>query len=115
MMDREKRRLARLEEEAARQGEPVGDGQTRPSYLEEKHALEKPDPEAWFDLMARHGWSREEAEEDLLWDAEVERRCRERLGGLDDNKYQIAFVESFRLPLSEVKDAFDRYPGPGYW
>lgn len=114
-MEREQKRLAKLEEEAATQRQPVPVGRRWPSDHEEDRALDQ-GMDAWFALMRSHGWTDQEIDEELEWTKTLHERCFE--AGFEDWEIvadMCAFVDSLELPLSEVKAAFDDYPGPGYW
>jgi hypothetical protein len=108
-MDREKRRLAKLEAEAAAQRsyQPVPVERSRPSDQDEDRALAKGMDE-WFALMRDHGWSDEQIAEELEWTKTVHERCFE--AGLED--WQVvgdmaAYIQS--------GGNLDAYPGPNYW
>jgi hypothetical protein len=117
-LDREKARLRRLEEEAAnrrRQAPPSGAVQaTRPNAT---RSIGDRGYEEWRRLMKRHGWTDEQLDEEQRWTTTVLRRCDEAgFDSLDMIRDMLAYVDARNLPLSEMKDAFDDYPGPRpYW
>jgi hypothetical protein len=115
-MDREKRRLLRLEAEAATPRRVVASAsRRRPRDYEVESALGQ-SLEAYYELYSRYGWSKEEVDEELEWNKELGRRCDE--SGLEDHqiiKDMCDFVDHLELPLDQTMAAFDHYPGPGYW
>jgi hypothetical protein len=100
------RRLAALEEEAAKQ-QPDGAGRSKPGHHDVMRALDQ-GWEAWRELMRRHGWTDAEMDADLEWTKTVNRRCDE--AGFEEwqvMKDMIAFVDA--------GGEWDAYPGPGFW
>ena len=109
----ELRRLATLEERAAKLG--PDQGKRRPSDAEESRAVEQ-GVDQWRQLWRDCGYTDEEVDQELEWVETLSRRCDE--SGFESwqiIKDMCDFVEAQALPLNEMKDAFDDYPGPGYW
>jgi hypothetical protein len=72
--------------------------------------------DAWVDLMHRYGWTHEEIEADNEWTLTLADRIKAaNFDDVDVIRDMCAFVDAQNLPLSEMRDAFDRYPGPGFW
>jgi hypothetical protein len=116
-VDREKKRLLRLEGEAAKRRRVVASSdRRRPRDYEVEYALDQGGWEAYYELYSRYGWSKEEVDQDLAWTKELARRCDESgLEGHEIIKDMCDFVDSLGLPLDQVMNAFDRYPGPSHW
>jgi hypothetical protein len=105
-VDRQKKRLARLEEEAG-QRQPAPVGRRWPSDLEEERALRQ-GWEAWLELMASHGWSEEELEKEIEWTHTLHARCFE--SGFED--WQV--VGDWAKYI-EATGSWHGYPGPRFW
>jgi hypothetical protein len=106
LMDRERRRLDRLEEEASQRRPATGE-RSRPSDHDEERALDQGMAE-WRALMTRHGWTTEEIDAEVAWVSTVNRRCRES-GPMD---FQVM---SDMISFFQAGGEWDDYPGPGYW
>ncbi len=114
-MAREQERLRRLEERAAERLGRAQEQRERPSDEDERQALNR-GHEEWRQLMLSSGWTDTELDAEEAWATELARRCDEA----GHEPWQTIadmcrFVESLGLPISEQREAFDRYPGPGYW
>ena len=109
-------RLATLEERAAKLGPNQGNRRKRrPSDVEESCAL-KQGVDQWRQLWRDCGYTDEEVDQELEWVETLSRRCEE--SGFESwqiIKDMCDFVEAQALPLNEMKDALDDYPGPGFW
>jgi len=105
----DKRRLVRLEEEAAyqRSYRPVPVGRSRLSDQDEGRALDQ-GMDAWFALMRDHAWTDQELDEELERVDLVHERCFE--SGLED--FQVI---SDMIAYFEAGGEWHDYPGPGYW
>lgn len=109
----ERRRLARLEEQAAkRRQEELPPGTTRygrpvPYHNQEVAAIKK-GPEEYRRLMHQYGWTDAELQEESDWWRMVDRRIEEAaLDELAQMCDQINFMH--------VYGGDERYPGPGFW
>ena len=106
-MDRERQRLARLEEEALK-SRLAPTGRTWPRAEEEERASRQGD-EAWWELMRAHGWTRETLEAEIERINTVHERCFE--SGYED--WQIVGAMAAFL---DAGGDLDHYPGPRpYW
>jgi hypothetical protein len=109
----ERRRLARLEERAAKRSQiemPPGTtryGRPVPYYNHEQAALKK-SLTAWRELMLMHGWSDDEIDEELAYERLVAERIED--ANLDDLEEMAD-----RINFMHVHGTDERYPGPFHW